>query len=92
MENAENTWLDEYAVTCGVFRGRWSIRHCLRMYTHMKELRIQASSRAGGRVVRHESRYNPCAHCAKLTRYLDEAGEVLQYDTARDFHREGVCA
>lgn len=93
MESAEKTWLDEYAVTCGVFRGRWSIRHCLRMYNDMNELKIHISSRAGGRVTRHHSGYNPCRHCPVLTRFLEhETGDLVGHETRGEFIREGVCA
>lgn len=71
MKTDNKGWLDEYAVTCRVFKGRWSIRHCLRMYNDIKDLKIHMSSRANGRVTRHESQYNPCERCKILTQYID---------------------
>lgn len=71
-----NDWLDRNAVTCRVFKGRWSIRHCFRMYNDIKDLKIQMSTRGGGKVRRHESAYNPCERCSVLIRYraiLEEA-------------------
>jgi len=65
-------WLEENAVTCRVFKGKWSIRHCLRMYNDIKELKIEMSSRINGKVTRYESAYNPCEHCKVLTRYVNE--------------------
>lgn len=70
MERERKTWLDEYAVTCRVFKGRWSIRHCMRMYTDIRDLKIRMSSRANGRVTRHESAYNPCERCKILSNYI----------------------
>ena len=70
MKMDQQGWLDEYAVTCRVFKGRWSIRHCLRMYNDIKDLKIRMSSRAQGRVTRHESAYNPCRRCKVLADYL----------------------
>ena len=64
-----NDWLDRNAVTCRVFKGRWSIRHCFRMYNDIKDLKIQMSTRGGGKVRRHESAYNPCERCKVLMRY-----------------------
>src|SRR5208283_153293 len=70
MASDEKLWLDEYAVTCRVFKGRWSIRHCLRMYNDIKDLKIHMSSRARGKVTRYESCYNPCERCKVLNRYI----------------------
>lgn len=86
MATDRKMWLDEYAVTCRVFKGRWSIRHCLRMYNDIKDLKIHMSSRANGRVTRHESQYNPCERCKILTRFMeDEVGaEAL-------CAAEGIC-
>ena len=82
MATDQQVWLKEYAVTCRVFKGRWSIRHCLKMYDDIKDLRIRMSSRSKGKVTRHESTYNPCEHCAILANYLqecrDEANEYGQ--------------
>jgi hypothetical protein len=64
-------WLDEYAVSCRVFKGRWSIRHCLRMYNDIKDLKIHMSSRSHGTVTRHESAYNPCQRCKTLAKYME---------------------
>jgi hypothetical protein len=71
MKADQKRWLDQYAVTCRVFKGRWSIRHCLRMYNDIKDLKIHMSSRIKGRVTRHESAYNPCERCKVLTSYMD---------------------
>lgn len=70
MERDRKTWLDEYAVTCRVFKGRWSIRHCVRMYNDIRDLKIRMSSRANGHVTRHESAYNPCERCKILSNYM----------------------
>jgi len=70
MASDQKLWLDEYAVTCRVFKGRWSIRHCLRMYNDIKDLKIHMSSRARGKVTRYESCYNPCERCKVLNRYI----------------------
>jgi hypothetical protein len=71
MNNEQQVWLDQYAVRCKVFKGRWSIRHCLKMYNDIKDLRIQMSSRASGQVNRYESSYNPCERCSVLARYFE---------------------
>lgn len=74
MVKDRKVWLDEFAVTCRVFKGRWSIRHCYRMYQDIKDLKIHVASRAKGKVTRYESTYNPCEHCKVLATYLkDEA-------------------
>lgn len=39
------------------------------MYNDIKDLKIQMSSRAKGKVTRHESAYNPCEHCRVLDEY-----------------------
>ena len=70
MKADQKLWLNEYAVNCRVFKGRWSIRHCLRMYNDISDLKIQMSTRAQGRVTRHESAYNPCKKCKILANYL----------------------
>ncbi len=75
MKTDQKGWLDEYAVTCRVFKGRWSIRHCMRMYNDIKDLKIQMSSRAKGKVTRYESTYNPCERCKILTHYINSLQE-----------------
>ncbi len=75
MATDQQVWLKEYAVTCRVFKGRWSIRHCLKMCNDIRDLRIRMSTRSKGRVTRHESTYNPCEHCTILTNYLKQHGE-----------------
>jgi hypothetical protein len=79
MNTDRKLWLDEYAVSCRVFKGRWSIRHCVRMYNDIKDLKIHMSSRSRGKVTRHESDYNPCRKCKILANYLknqcDEMGQ-----------------
>jgi hypothetical protein len=76
MTSDKKVWLDEYAVNCRVFKGRWSIRHCVRMYNDIKDLKIQMSSRAKGKVTRHESTYNPCERCKILSNYVNSLGET----------------
>ena len=71
MNTDQKLWLDEYAVTCRVFKGRWSIRHCLRLYNDINDLKIHMSTRAKGRVTRHESAYNQCKTCKVLAKYLN---------------------
>ncbi len=75
MKSQQRMWLDEYAVTCRVFKGKWSIRHCVKMYNDIKDLRIQMSSRAKGKVTRHESTYNPCERCKMLSGYVSSQNE-----------------
>lgn len=78
MKVDKKLWLDRHAVSCRVFKGRWSIRHCLKMYNDIKDLKIHMSSRGHGKVTRHESSYNPCEHCKILTGYVESitAGEA----------------
>jgi hypothetical protein len=71
MKADQKVWLETNSVTCRVFKGRWSIRHCLKMYHDMRDLKIQMSTRGKGKVTRFESSYNPCEHCGILTRYVD---------------------
>jgi hypothetical protein len=71
MRGERSSWLNEYSVTCRVFKGRWSIRHCLKMYNDINDLKIRMSSRAKGKVTRHESMYNPCETCKVLTRHMN---------------------
>lgn len=81
MKMDQQGWLEEYAVTCRVFKGRWSIRHCLRMYNDINDLKIRMSSRANGRVTRHESAYNPCRRCKVLADYFKTRhGEEQHYN------------
>jgi hypothetical protein len=90
MKTDQKLWLDEYAVTCRVFKGRWSIRHCLKMYNDIKDLRIHMSSRSKGRVVRHQSAYNPCERCKVLSRYMEslpEPGENRNENSETTFSR-----
>ena len=85
MKTDRKLWLDEYAVTCRVFKGRWSIRHCLRMCSDIKDLRIQMSTRAGGKVTRHQSAYNPCKSCKVMADYLkSRCDEPQHYPTRSD--------
>lgn len=76
MKAEQKAWLDRNAVTCRVFKGRWNIRHCLRMYNDIKDLKIQMSTRGGGKVRRHESAYNPCENCGVLSHYVDSAPDA----------------
>lgn len=85
MKTDQKRWLDEYAVTCRVFKGRWNIRHCLRMYNEIGELKIQMSTRANGKVTRHQSAYNPCKRCKVLVNYLkSHSDEGQMYDRTSD--------
>jgi hypothetical protein len=78
-------WLDEYAVNCRVFKGRWNIRHCIKMYNDIKDLKIHMSSRFKGKVARYESTYNPCEHCRVLAGYLAaQEEENEKYEKARN--------
>lgn len=88
MKTDQKVWLDEYAVTCRVFKGRWSVRHCLRMYNDIRDLKIHMSSRSKGRVIRHHSAYNPCERCKVLTRYIESLPvpeEKHNENSERDF-------
>jgi len=76
MSADQKAWLDRNAVTCRVFKGRWNIRHCVRMYNDIKDLKIQMSSRGGGKVRRHESAYNPCERCKVLIKYKHASQEL----------------
>jgi hypothetical protein len=80
MKSEQKVWLDEFAVNCRVFKGRWSIRHCVRMFNDIKDLKIHMSSRSKGKVTRHESTYNPCERCKILSNYVNNASE-----------NEGLC-
>lgn len=85
MKTEQKRWLDEYAVTCRAFKGRWNIRHCLRMYNEIDDLKIQMSTRANGKVTRHQSTYNPCKRCKVLVNYLKSRSDDRQtYDHTRD--------
>ena len=85
MMSDQKVWLDEYAVTCRVFKGRWSIRHCLRLYSEMSDLKIRMATRANGKITRHESAYNPCERCKVLGAYLEKvAAENPTYDSTED--------
>lgn len=71
MKSDQKGWLQEHAVTCRVFKGKWGIRHCVKMYNDIRDLKIHMSSRVKGKVTRYESAYNPCERCKVLTRYLE---------------------
>jgi hypothetical protein len=88
MKVDQKVWLETNTVTCRVFKGRWSIRHCVKMYHDIKDLKIQMSTRGKGKVTRFESSYNPCEHCGILTRYVDDlaADQQNQCDCA-----QGTC-
>lgn len=75
MKAIQHNWLDENAVTCRVFKGRWNIRHCLRMYFEIKDLKIEMATRGGGKVTRYESTYNPCRRCKVLAKRIKEISE-----------------
>lgn len=72
MNAIRRTWLDENAVTCRVFKGRWNIRHCLRMYFEISDLKIEMATRGGGKVTKYQSSYNPCRRCKVLAKRLKE--------------------
>jgi len=84
MSADKSAWLERNAVTCRVFKGRWSIRHCFRMYNDIKDLRIQMSTRGGGKVRRHESAYNPCERCKVLLEYKSST-ETLGADEEHSY-------
>ncbi len=84
MKADNKVWLDEYAVNCRVFKGRWNIRHCMRMYNDIKDLKIHMSSRAKGKVTRYESAYNPCERCKVLTRYISSLHEEQERYSTTD--------
>lgn len=93
MKIDQQGWLDEHAVTCRVFKGRWSIRHCFRMYSDIDDLKIRMSSRAKGRVTRHESTYNPCKRCKILADYLkNRHEEELHYKASNEAERNELWA
>ena len=77
MNLDQKSWLDEFAVNCRVFKGRWNIRHCLRMCNDIGDLKVRMSTRARGKVTRHESTYNPCRRCKTLAGYLERHREDL---------------
>lgn len=87
-------WLKENAVHCRVFKGKWNIRHCIKMYNDIKDLKIQMSSRFKGKVARYESTYNPCEHCPVLSRYLaaQEEHSPEEYNDRREKPSQGVWA
>lgn len=72
MKREKDNWLDEYAVTCRVFKGRWSIRHCLRIYSEIRDLKIEMATRGRGGIRRYESCYNPCERCSALVNKLKD--------------------
>lgn len=88
MKTDRKLWLDEYAVTCRVFKGRWSIRHCIRMYNDISDLKVKMSSRASGKFRRYESAYNPCKRCKVMENYLKR-----QHDSRHHFRgpRDRSC-
>ena len=88
MKTDQKTWLDEFAVTCRVFKGRWSIRHCLRMCNEIDDLRIRMSSREKGGTRRHESAYNPCRGCKVMANYLAQRTDEPQ---SRDLTENTAC-
>ena len=91
MASDQKLWLDEYAVTCRVFKGRWSIRHCLRMYNDIKDLKIHMSSRAQGKVTRYESCYNPCERCKVLNRYIASLPTDENQYSEEEAYKEAVA-
>jgi len=93
MTSDRRLWLEKNAVTCRIFRGKWSVRHCLRIYGDIKDLRIRMATRAKGRVIHHQSCYNPCEHCTILRSYLEncpEAAGVMSQNN-RQYYRK-ACA
>ncbi len=72
MKLERDDWLDKHAVFCRVFKGRWSVRHCLKIYAEIKDLKIEMAIRAGGGVKRLQSTYNPCENCIALAKALKE--------------------
>ena len=93
MKAERTTWLDDHAVTCRVFKGKWNIRHCLRMRDEMGDLKIRMATRANGAITRHESAYNPCDHCKVLANHLKSiAAESPRYDKSDDTSYNQVWA
>ncbi len=94
MKAIQGAWLDENAVTCRVFKGRWNIRHCLRMYLEIKDLKIEMATRGGGKVTRYESSYNPCRRCKILARRLKEmpANEIMPANFQESAVRESMAS
>lgn len=86
MERDQELWLDHHAVTCRVFRGRWSVRHCFRIYSEIKDLRIRMSTRAKGKVTHYHSAYNPCEHCPNLQQYIKNIEQIQMDATSRRNH------
>ncbi len=87
MKVEQENWLEEYAVDCRVFKGRWSIRHCVRMHNDIRDLKIRMSSRFKGKVARYESTYNPCSRCKVLAHYLSAQCEGTgEYDRSHGTH------
>lgn len=70
MKMERDDWLDKHAVFCRVFKGRWSLRHCLKMYMEIKDLKIEMAIRARTGVKRLQSTYNPCENCVTLAKAL----------------------
>lgn len=88
MNSIRLSWLDENAVTCRVFKGRWNIRHCLRMYFEISDLKIEMATRGGGKVTKYRSSYNPCRRCKVLAGRLREI--PMEADSTPDFNEKTV--
>ncbi len=93
MERDRELWLDHYAVSCRVFRGRWSIRHCLRIYSDIRDLKIHMSSRSKDKVTHYHSAYNPCEQCMNLKEYRDNLPDgSMGNNVNMDQYCSGLCA
>ena len=63
------------------------------MYNDIDDLKIRMSSRAKGRVTRHESTYNPCKRCKILADYLKNRHEEEQhYNPSNEAERNELWA
>ncbi len=96
MKRDKESWLDRYSVTCRVFKGRWSIRHCLRIYSEIRDLKIEMVTRGRGGPQRHESSYNPCEHCVVLASTLraleaERAAQAQSLKESTDVESWAAC-
>jgi hypothetical protein len=83
IQDSGKLWLDENGVTCNVFRGRWSVRNCFRIYNNIKILRFSMSSRNAGKVTRHQSAYNPCEKCSVMLKHIADGDPYLVTESRR---------
>jgi hypothetical protein len=96
MKRDREEWLDKHAVFCRVFKGRWSIRHCLKIYCEIKDLKIEMAIRARGGVKRLQSTYNPCENCRVLATALKniqsaDSGVTVVIDGPSEEEKWAAC-